>query len=267
MINTILLVVIIVWLITIFLFYRSSNENKLDPLDKCPNLTCPEVSCPKPECPEPKCPEPVCPKTHCPEVSCPRCPKMPPITCPEPVCPKPSCPSTKDLEEKIAELEQENICPTLGTCPTTPPMKSKIVFKPKIIKKFHLAFLAKGKTGNEKINITYNGVNKIVTDLELDTEYNYYSFKIPNHEFVDSIEITNNQDSIIEFKDREIIFNLENVLDKEIRYYSEDGNLIYTQYPETQEQCKQGILSKNGYLKIYTPKESNLDLQYKKINY
>ena len=266
MINTILLVIVIIWLIIICLFYKFTNEDKQHPLDKCPNLTCPEVSCPKPECPKPQCPKPECPKVNCPTISCPKCPQMPPITCPEPVCPKPSCPSTKDLEDKIDELEKKNVCPEI-TCPTIPPVKPKIVYKPKIINKNNLVFIARSKNGTETINITYNGVNKIATDLKLDTEYNYYSFKIPNFEFVDSVEIINNQESIIEFKDREIIFGLDNILDKEIRYYSENGKLLYTQYPETQNECKQGILSKKGYLKIYTPKLSNLDLQYQKINY
>jgi len=255
MINIILLVLILIILIFVILRITKTDKQECPDVNlSCPDVTCPEVSCP--ECPKHECPKFECPK---PNLSCPECPEIPKLECPQTVCPENKCPATDHYLHRIDELEDEVRVHRSKVCPTFPPPKEKIIFEPKIVELDQLVFVVKSTTNNQKMNITYNGGNVIKNNIPLTTSYENYTFKLKNHHFIETIEISVFGDGIVDFYASQIIFKNKNILKNEIRYYDHQGNLIFNSYPDSKAECHQGKLKHSGYVKIMIRPEDDLD--------
>ena len=260
MINTILIVVIMIFLF--FISYKIGNNKQ-----ECPDvkLSCPDVSCPKHECPNIECPNIECPNIECPKLECPKYElqeqKCPDIKCPDVKCPTLKCPSETHFLTRIHELEDELKIHKNKKCPTEPPCiaTEKVIFEPKIVNYDELVFIVKSSGKKQKMKITYNGGNIIKNNIKLDTSYENYTFKIKDHSFVETIEISVFGDGEVDFHDSKILFKNKNILKNEIRYYDHDGNLIFNAHPGSKEECHQGKLKHSGYLKIFVNPEDDLD--------
>lgn len=229
----------------------------------CPdvNLTCPDVNCPDVNCPDVNCPE--CPKHDCPKFEYPKpnlsCPELPKLECPKTVCPENKCPAVDHYLHRINELEDELKIHSSKVCPTYPPPKEKIIFEPKIVELDELVFIIKSTTNNQKMNITYNGGNIIKNNVPITNNYEHYSFKIKNYNFVETIEISVFGEGVVNFYNSQIIFKNKNILKNEIRYYDHQGNLVFNSYPKSKSECHEGKLKHSGYVKIMVTPEDDLD--------
>ena len=258
MINIILLVLILI--ILIFIIFRITKTKQQECPDvklSCPNVSCPEVSCP--QCPKHECPKFECPK---PNLTCPECPEMPKLECPQTVCPENKCPEVDHYLHRIDELEDEVKIHRKKTCPTHPPHPppiEKIIFEPRIVELDQLIFIVKSSSKNQKMNITYNGGNVIKNNIPLTTSYQNHSFRIKNHHFVETIEISVFGEGVVDFYNSQIIFKNKNILKNEIRYYDHQGNLIFNTYPDSKTECHEGKLKHSGYIKIMVRPEDDLD--------
>ena len=257
MINIILLILIlIILLIIVFKVLKTKQTICPDVSLSCPDVSCPDISCPDISCPE--CPKLECPK---PNLSCPECPKIPKLECPKIVCPENKCPAVDHYLHRIDDLEDEvklhrkKVCPTLAPCMP----KEKLIFEPKLVEADELVFSAKSSTGTHKMHITYNGGNIISNNIKLTKSYEYFSFKIKNYSFIETIEISILGEGEVNFYNSQIIFKNKNILKNEIRYYDHKGNLIFNSSPGSKAECHEGKLKHSGYLKIMVNPENDLD--------